>query len=91
MATMSNSKSQKGGNKRRRSTLKGIDAANLQLQFDTTSPQVKDAHPTTFKPMKNIIERVHEEEEEDFDEGAGAGAGARSSVELEASNSMNNV
>lgn len=23
-----------------------------------------------YKPMKNIIERVHEEEEEDFDDGA---------------------
>jgi|LauGreDrversion4_2_1035121.scaffolds.fasta_scaffold46548_3 hypothetical protein len=29
--TISNSKSQKGGDKRRRSTLKGIDAANLLI------------------------------------------------------------
>jgi hypothetical protein len=27
-------------------------------------------HASIFKPMKNIIERVHEEEEEDFDDGA---------------------
>jgi hypothetical protein len=50
-----------------------IDAANILIQqFDAQSPNVKETmnQPSMFKPMKNIIERVHEEEEEDFDEGA---------------------
>ena len=47
----------------------------LIQQIDAQSPNVKEGTTTMnqqsmYKPMKNIIERVHEEEEEDFDDGA---------------------
>ena len=47
----------------------------LIQQIDSQSPNVKEGTTTMnqqsmYKPMKNIIERVHEEEEEDFDDGA---------------------
>jgi hypothetical protein len=48
-----------------------IDANNILIQqFEAQSPNVKETmnQQSMFKPMKNIIERVHEEEEEDFDE-----------------------
>jgi hypothetical protein len=48
-----------------------IDANNILIQqFEAQSPNVKETmnQASMFKPMKNIIERVHEEEEEDFDE-----------------------
>lgn len=50
-----------------------IDGNTILIQqFDSQSPNIKETmnQPSMFKPMKNIIERVHEEEEEDFDEGA---------------------
>ncbi len=53
-------------NARRRSTLKGMDVSNIFIQqLETVSPNMKDPNPSMFKPMKNIIEHVHEEEEED--------------------------